>query len=269
MLGRAVMARFGDRAIGGDLPEVDITRPEQVRELIETHRPASIINCAAWTDVDGAESHPEEAMRLNGDAVGGLARVAAETGTHLIAISTDYVFTGEGSEPWPEEAPESAFGPLSVYGQTKLEGERQLRAAGGAWCLARTQWLYGAGGKNFVDTIATLAAERESLRVVDDQIGAPTWTVDLAGMLALLVEHRATGPYHCVNSGYVSWHGIACHIVERLGFACRVEPCSTDEFPRPARRPFNSRLDQSRLIALAGAPQRPWQEALDAYLATR
>jgi dTDP-4-dehydrorhamnose reductase len=269
MLGRAVMARLGARAVGGDLPECDITRPEQVRALVRETRPGAILNCAAWTDVDGAESHPEATMRLNAEAVEELGRTACEAGRHLVTISTDYVFTGEGDQPWPEDAPASAFGPRSVYGLTKLEGERRLRAVGGDWCIARAQWLYGEGGKNFIDTIAGLARERDSLKVVNDQVGAPTWTVDLAWALEVLLNRRAAGVYHCVSGGYVSWWGVARRVVERLGLACRVEPCASEVFPRPARRPLNSRLAQGKFAALAGRPMRPWTEALDAYLTPR
>jgi dTDP-4-dehydrorhamnose reductase len=267
MLGRAVVARLGERAIATDYKECDITDPDAVEAWIERERPAAMLNCAAWTDVDGAEANLEGARRLNADAVEILGRAARRHDLHLVTIGTDYVFTGEGDAPWPEDAPESAFGPASAYGATKLEGERRLRAVGGDWCIARAQWLYGAGGKNFIDTIAGLAATRASLRVVDDQIGAPTWVADLADALALLLDRRATGVYHCVNGGFVSWHGVARRVVERLGLACRVDPCASEEFPRPAKRPKNSRLAQGKLAELAGAPMRPWQDALDAYLA--
>jgi dTDP-4-dehydrorhamnose reductase len=269
MLGRAVMGRLGERAVGGDLPECDMTRSEQVRALIEAERPGAILNCAAWTDVDGAEAHEAAARRLNAEAVEGLGRLAREAGLHLVTISTDYVFSGEGTEPWPEDAPETAYAPQSAYGRTKLEGEQRLREVGGDWCIARTQWLYGAGGKNFVETIARLSTEKDVLQVVDDQIGGPTWTEDLAGALEVLLDSRATGIYHCVNSGYVSWCGLARRVVERLGRPCRVEPCMSDKYPRPARRPFNSRLEQGKYAALASGPMRHWEAALDAYLAGR
>jgi dTDP-4-dehydrorhamnose reductase len=219
--------------------------------------------------VDGAEAHEAEARRINADAVEGLGRLARETGLHLITISTDYVFSGEGGEPWPEDAPDAAFGPQSAYGRTKLEGERRLRAAGGDWAIVRTQWLYGTGGRNFVDTIAKLAAERPSLKVVDDQVGAPTWVEDLAEALEVLLDRRGTGVYHIANRGYVSWRGVAERVVERLGLECEIEPCASDAFPRPARRPLNSRLAQGKFEALAGRAMRPWTDALDAYLASR
>jgi dTDP-4-dehydrorhamnose reductase len=269
MLGRAVMARLGGRAVGGDLPECDITRGDQVRALIERERPGAILNCAAWTDVDGAETNEPAAMRINADAVGALARIACDARLHLVTIGTDYVFHGEGATPWPEDADEAAYAPTSAYGRTKLEGERRVRAAGGDWCIVRTQWLYGAGGKNFIDTIAGLSAEKKELRVVDDQVGAPTWTEDLAGALAVVLDKRATGIYHCVNSGYVSWCGVARRVVERLGRDCRVETCGSEAYPRPAKRPLNSRMKQGKFAALAGGAMRGWETAVDAYLAER
>ncbi len=269
MLGGELLARLGARGIGVGHAECDLTDPAQVERTLAELAPRCVINCAAYTAVDQAESEPEAARALNAEAVGQLARAAARRDIHLITISTDYVFGGEGEEPWEEDAPEAAFAPRSVYGRSKLEGERLARAAGGRLTIVRTQWLYGAGGKNFVDTMAGLAAERELLRVVDDQIGAPTWTRDLAGGLELLAERGATGIYHVVNSEYCSWFEVARHVVERLGLPARVEPCASEDFPRPAPRPKNSRLAQGRYAALAGAPLRPWREALDAYLATR
>ena len=269
MLGRELMERLGGRAAGVDVGECDITDPAQVEAALDELRPRCVINCAAYTAVDQAESEPEAARRINADAVETLARAAARRDLHLITISTDYVFTGEGDAPWPEDAPEEAFGPRSVYGRTKLEGERRARAAGGRLAIVRTQWLYGAGGGNFVDSIAALARERDSLRVVDDQVGAPTWARDLAAGLELLAERGATGNFHVVNSGFDSWFEVARHVAARLGLAARIEPCASEEFPRPAPRPKNSRLSQDKYAALASAPMRPWRDALDQYLAGR
>ena len=269
LLGRTLQRRLGERAVGIDRDRYDITDAEQIEAMLAWARPSVLINCAAYTAVDRAESEPEAARRLNADAVELLGQAAARHDAHLIAISTDYVFNGQGSDPFAEDAPESAFGPESVYGRTKLEGERRLRALGGSWCIARTQWLYGAGGKNFVDTIAGLAAQRPTLRVVDDQVGAPTWTEDLAGALITLADARAEGVYHTVNSGYVSWCEVARRVVARLELPCEIVPCRSEEFPTPARRPQNSRLAQSKFAALNGGPLRPWTEALDEYLAPR
>lgn len=269
MLGHTLLHRLGGRARGVDRDECDVTDPARIAEVLDRVRPRSVVNCAAYTAVDQAESEPGLARRLNADAVEYLGRAAAARGIHLITISTDYVFNGAGSAPFDEDAPQSDFGPASVYGQTKLEGERRLAQAGGDWCIARTQWLYGAGGKNFIDRIAQLAAERPALKVVDDQIGAPTWVEDLAAALVLLIDRRATGCYHLVNGGFDSWCAVARHVVARLGLACEVAACASEEYPTPAKRPKNSRLSQKKFEALAGAPLRPWREAVDAYLELR
>lgn len=266
MLGRDLTARLGDRAISLDLPECDITSRESIDAALDQHRPDALVNCAAYTAVDLAETQQTLAKKLNADAVELLARAAKERGIHFITISTDYVFHGQGSEPFPEDAPESAYGPLNVYGQTKLEGELRARAVGGDWCIARTQWLYGKNGKNFIDSIAGLAASRDKIRVVNDQFGAATWTVDVAAGLEKLIDARALGVFHAVNSGYGSWFDVASRIVQNLNLNCIVEPCTTDEFPRPARRPNNSRLLQTKFAAVAGQPMRRWEEAVDEYL---
>ena len=269
LLGRALMDRLGDRATGVDVEQCNVTQPDAIERTLDDARPDAVINCAAYTAVDQAESEPEAARRLNANVVELLGRAAQRRDLHFVTLSTDYVFGGWGEEPFDEDAPEEAFAPESVYGRTKLEGERRLRAVGGRWCIARTQWLYGEGGGNFVDTIAREAARRESLRVVNDQVGAPTLNRDLAGALEALVDHRATGCYHTANSGYGSWYDVALHVVERLGLDCRVDPCTSEKYPRPAKRPKNSRLSQRKFIELTGAPLRHWTEALDQYLDQR
>lgn len=270
LLGQTLLARLGARAVGVDRGECDVTDPCQIAATLDDVKPGSIINCAAYTAVDQAESEPALARLLNADAVELLGQAARQREIHFVTISTDYVFNGLGSDPFAEDAPASDFGPECVYGRTKLEGEERLRAVGGRWCIARTQWLYGAGGKNFIDRIAELALERPALRVVNDQVGAPTWVKDLAAALETLADRRATGVYHVVNSGYTSWYEVACHVVSRLGrTGCEVSPCASEEYPTPARRPKNSRLSQQKLIDLTGHPLRPWTAALDEYLAER
>lgn len=269
MLGRALMRQLGPTAVGVDREECDITDPGRIAQVLDTIKPVCVVNCAAYTAVDEAESHRDMAMLLNAQGVENLAIATRDRGIHFVTISTDYVFRGTGEKPYPEDAPAEAFGPQSVYGQSKYEGELRLRATGGDWCIARTQWLYGEGGPNFPDTIARLAAERKELRVVDDQVGAPTWAHDLAEALSVLIEKRATGVYHLVNSGYGSWFDVARHVVNRLGLKCAVLPCTSEEYPRPARRPYNSRLSQARYIELNGEAMRGWIEALDDYLESR
>jgi dTDP-4-dehydrorhamnose reductase len=225
-----------------------------------------VINCAAYTAVDKAETEEVLATRINGEAVGLLGELARKHGIHLITISTDYVFYGSGETPWPADAPSEAYGPLNAYGRGKLDGERRLRAAGGHWTIARTQWLYGDGGPNFIKSIARLATDRDEIKVVNDQFGAVTWTHDVADGLYKLAAHGAQGCFHLVNDGFGSWFEAACQIVEKLGLDCIVQPCLTSEFPRPAARPANSRMSQSKFIQLTGSPLPKWQHALDRYL---
>lgn len=269
MLGRELMSQLGDRAAGVDREECDITDPEAVARTLDAVTPGCVVNCAAYTAVDEAESHRKEAFLLNAQAVENLAVACRDRGIHFVTLSTDYVFKGQGEKPFEEDASAEVFGPQSVYGQSKYEGELRVRAAGGDWCIIRTQWLYGEGGPNFADTIARLAAERPELRVVDDQVGAPTWVHDLAEGLRVIINKRATGVYHLVNSGYGSWFDVARHVVNRLGLKCTVLPCTSEEFPRPAKRPYNSRLSQAKYIAFNGESMRGWIEALDDYLDTR
>jgi len=264
MLGRVVVSK--PNAVGLDLPECDITDPQDVNEAVNRERPSVITNCASYTRVDDAETHEELAMRVNGDAVGYLAEAAKRVDAYFLTLSTDYVFPGHGDEPYREEDP---VGPQSAYGRSKLAGEEKVRQVGGRWAVIRTQWLYGAGGSNFIDTIARLATEKESLPVVNDQIGAPTWAKDLAGILWDLAAREAEGIYHAANSGYASWYDVACFVVRELNLPCGVRSCSSDECPRPARRPENSRLNQDKLFALLGYRPRPWQEALKEYLSVR
>lgn len=270
MLGRAVASQFGDDAIPLLRRDCDITCREHIETMLEQHKPATVINCAAYTAVDQAESEPDVAHALNCEAVALLGEICSRHGTHVIIISTDYVFSGEGESAWPEDAPVDAFAPQSVYGQTKLKGERCLTGLGEpddlGWCVVRTQWLYGSRGNNFVDTICRLARGVKKLDVVEDQVGAPCWVEDIAVGLRTLVLNRATGFYHVVNSDYGSWYEVACEIVGKMGLGCEIRPCSSDQYPNLAKRPCNSRLSQEKFSALNGGPLRPWKDALQHYL---
>jgi dTDP-4-dehydrorhamnose reductase len=270
MLGRSVATQFGRDAIPLLRRDCDVTHRKQFEKAIEQHQPSTVINCAAYTAVDKAESEPEAARALNCDAVAMLGETCSRHGIHFITISTDYVFSGKGELPWPEDAPADAFGPESVYGQTKLEGERCLEILGepdqAGWSVVRTQWLYGSGGANFIHTISRLAREMDSLDVVHDQVGAPCRVQDVATGLQALVQHRATGFYHVVNSGHGSWYDVACEIVKHLELGCEIRPCKSDQHPRPAKRPYNSRLSQEKFVQLNHSPLMPWKEALHQYL---
>jgi dTDP-4-dehydrorhamnose reductase len=251
MLGRDLVRHLeaaGHEVVAVDL-DMDVRDLDEVRARTRDTRPAAVFHLAAFTDVDGAEEREEEALAVNRDGCAHVAVAAAEARAALVVPSTDYVFDGAGG-PYDEDAP---TGPLGAYGRTKLAGEREAlaRHPRGAR-IARTAWLYGAGGRNFVDTMRGLAADRDEVRVVDDQTGSPTWTVDLAPALVALTGLPA-GVYHTAGGGAVTWAGLARAVFEDAGLPCRVTPITTEELGRPAPR---------RRV-------RPWREALRAYLRTR
>jgi dTDP-4-dehydrorhamnose reductase len=261
--------------IAVDADTLDFAKPEGLADALDRLAPELIINPAAYTAVDKAEAEPDLATAVNATAPGFVARWAAPRAVPLIHFSTDYVFSGEGERPWREE---DAGAPLCVYGATKLAGDMAVQAAGGASLILRTSWVYAARGRNFLRTVARLASERAELRIVADQIGAPTSATLLADTVTSIVrvglDHlrqrcgEAHGLVHVAASGETSWHGFACAIVEGLrarGVALAVErivPICTDEYPTPARRPHNSRLDLTRLRRIFGLVPPIWQAAL-------
>lgn len=265
MLGRDVMALIGSAARGVDIDEIDITSLESTDRVLKTLKPSAIINCAAYTDVDGCESNVETAMQVNGEGVAHLAMASREIGARLVHISTDYVFDGGKGSPYVED---DAPCPLGVYGESKLAGEMNA-AFNPDHLIIRTQWLYGLHGKNFVETMLRLAGEKDELSVVDDQIGSPTWTVDLAHAVLALLKAGHRGTYHAANSGFCSWNGFAQAIFEEAGLQIHVKGMTTDELNRPARRPLYSTLDCSKLTRDCGFQPQPWRAALKAYLALR
>jgi len=266
MVGRATVAealRRGWPAAGPDRDEVDITDAGAVAHALAGFRPDLAVNCAAFTRVDDCEREPEAAFRLNSEAVGVVARECARAGVRLIHLSTDYVFDGEGTAPYPEDHPTA---PRSVYGESKLAGERQALALPGA-LVVRTSWIFGAGGANFVDTIrARIEGGAAELRVVADQIGAPTWAPFLARALADLGESGASGVVHYQNRPAVSWYEFALEIAARLDRTVEVRPATTAEVPRPARRPRYSVLAVERFERLAGRAVEDWRAGLSEYL---
>jgi dTDP-4-dehydrorhamnose reductase len=265
MLGRDMMARIGDSARGVDIDEIDITSLESTERIIRTLRPETVINCAAYTDVDGCETDAEKAMQVNGEGVAHLAMASREIGARLVHVSTDYVFDGSKGSPYQED---DAPCPLGVYGESKLAGEMNA-AFNPDHLIVRTQWLYGLHGKNFVETMLRLALEKDEVSVVDDQIGSPTWTVDLAHAIAALLNTGHRGVYHAANSGFCSWNEFARAIFQESGLPVTVKGMSTAELNRPARRPLYSTLDCSRLEQEAGFRPQPWRSALKAYLQLR
>jgi dTDP-4-dehydrorhamnose reductase len=256
----------GDDVIALTHAELDVTDAGAVATAIADARVDAVINCAAWTDVDGAETDPDGAHAANGDAAGALARAAAAAGTRLVHVSTDYVFDGDRPADAPPYVESDATGPRSVYGASKLAGERAVEAAGGSHAIARSSWLFGVGGRNFAATMLALAADRDEVTVVDDQVGCPTATAHLAPALLELARSDAQGVFHVAGAGHTSWHDFAVEIFRQAGTGTRVLPCTTAEMPRPAPRPAFSALASER----PDAPVLPpWQEGLATYLSQR
>jgi dTDP-4-dehydrorhamnose reductase len=265
MLGRDLMALLGDRGKGVDIAEIDITSPESVLSVIRDLKPEVVINCAAYTDVDGCESNIETAMTVNGEGVAYLAMACRDCGALLVQVSTDYIFDGGKGTPYVED---DAPCPLSIYGDSKLTGEMNA-AFSPEYLIVRTQWLYGLHGKNFVETMLRLGAEKDELTVVDDQIGSPTWTVDLARAIMALIDNNCRGIYHAANSEYCSWNDFAKAIFEETGATVNVKPMTTTELNRPAKRPLYSTLECSKLASDTGFQPQTWRSALLEYLKSR
>jgi dTDP-4-dehydrorhamnose reductase len=264
MLGRDVVAAAGDA--GHDVvaltrADLDIADAGAVRTAILAGRPDAVINCAAWTDVDGAEAEEEAATAINGVGAGHVAAAAGEAGALLVHVSTDYVFDGEADEPYAET---DATGPRSAYGRSKLAGEQAIAGATDRAAIVRSSWLFGPHGRNFVDTMRRLASERDELAVVDDQLGCPTYTGHLAPALVAIAETGTTGVLHVAGGGRCSWFDLAVATFEETGRSCHVRPQRTADLARPAPRPAFSALRSTR----SDAPVLPpWREGLRAHLA--
>jgi dTDP-4-dehydrorhamnose reductase len=256
----------------------DLSQPERLAQTVLAWRPDVVVNAAAHTAVDKAESEPELARCLNATAPAALAQAAAQIGALLVHYSTDYVFNGQGQSPWQED---DATGPLSVYGQTKREGEQAIVASGCAYLIFRTSWVYAARGGNFAKTMLRLAAERERLTVIDDQWGAPTGAELLADVTAHAVVHalrdrqNLSGIYHLAAAGETTWHGYASHVIAQArqlqpGLDLKVNeiaPVPTSAFPTPAQRPRNSRLNTQKLRQAFGLVLPAWQQGVNRMLA--
>ncbi|MGA7800486.1 MAG: dTDP-4-dehydrorhamnose reductase [Gammaproteobacteria bacterium] len=258
----------GDEVVGFDRAALDIGNAEQARATLAAEGPDWIVNCAAYTNVDGAESDAEGAFAVNRDGAANVAAAAAGCGARLVHVSTDYVFDGNQSRPWQESDPAS---PLGIYGQSKWAGEQAVRATVPGAVILRTAWVYGAHGRNFAKTILRLAAERDSLSVIDDQVGCPTWTGDICTAIAALIGAEASGIYHFTNEGVASWYDFATAIVEEgrtQGFDLRagVHPIPTEDYPLPAPRPAYSVLSKRKIRPLLDAPIPHWRASLRAML---
>ena len=273
-LGHDVMNELkkrGHEAIGTDVQgdcdlTLDITDSAAAAAAIRQVRPDALIHCAAWTAVDAAEDQEELVRAINAVGTANLAAACKELGCKMMYISTDYVFDGQGDTPWQPD--QKNYQPLNVYGQTKLEGELAVAEALERYFIVRIAWVFGKNGKNFVKTMLALSQKYDSLRVVCDQIGTPTYTFDLARLLVDMIETDKYGYYHATNEGgYISWYEFACEIFRQAGYTTNVVPVTTAEYGlSKAARPFNSRLDKAKLVENGFKPLPSWQDALRRYL---
>jgi dTDP-4-dehydrorhamnose reductase len=265
MLGTDVVAAAAAHdVIGLARGDLDVTDPAAVAAAIDGARPDAVINCAAWTDVDGAEASEDAATAVNGAGAGNVAAAAARAGAHVVHVSSDYVFDGRADEPYTEAA---VTEPLSAYGRSKLAGEEAVAAAApDSHAIVRSSWLFGIHGKNFVDTMLRLGRERDQVTVVVDQVGCPTYTGQLAPALVAIAEQRLRGVLHVAGGGACSWWDLARAAFQRAGIACSVLRGNTADLGRPAPRPAFSVLRSTR----ADAPVLPtWENGLEAHLAAR
>lgn len=262
-----LLTESGLDTVGLDLDQVDIGDYASVRAAADKYRPSVLINAAALTDVDGCESRAELAFQVNGEGPANLARAARECDVYLVHLSTDYVFDGKKRAPYLED---DSIHPLGVYAKSKALGEQRVREAlPDNHCIVRTQWLFGLHGKNFVETILSLAGRQKVIRVVNDQHGSPTYSPDLSSAILTLCIKRVRGTIHVTNSGETTWYDFAARIVQRSAAPAIVDPMSSAELDRPAPRPAYAVLDNSRFISVSGGPLRRWEEALDDYLEKR
>lgn len=275
------LVRRGYEGIGADRSEteaefehavLDITDKERVLEVVRSLKPDVIVHCAAWTNVDGAEdpSNLKVVRAVNVDGTRNLAEAAKEVDAKFVYISTDYVFNGEGSEPWQPD--DKNYEPINVYGQSKLDGELEVVQTLGKYFIVRIAWVFGRNGKNFIKTMIEVGKKHDVVKVVDDQIGTPTYTVDLARLLVDMIETDRYGYYHATNEGgYISWADFAEEIYRQAGMDTKVERVSTDEYEKiagktVAKRPFNSRLDKSKLVKNGFKPLPKWQDAVKNFI---
>ena len=288
-LGHDVMnelAKRGYEGIGSDLAEsyagiadgssvtrmpyrsLDITQGDEVRRVLRECRPDAVIHCAAWTAVDMAQDDDKVALvrKVNAGGTENIAKVCRELDCKMLYLSTDYVFDGQGTEPWDPDCKD--YKPLNVYGQTKLEGELAVSRLLDRFFIVRIAWVFGINGKNFIKTMLQVGKTHDTVRVVRDQIGTPTYTLDLSRLLVDMIETDKYGYYHATNEGgYISWYDFTCEIYHQAGLSTRIVPVTTQEYGlSKAQRPFNSRLDKSKLTRMGFTPLPDWRDALSRYL---
>ena len=274
------LVKRGHEAIGSDIlskekiallfdyVQLDITDKAAVERVISELQPDAVIHCAAWTAVDAAEDEPNKAKvyAINVDGTKYIAEACKNVDCKMVYISTDYVFNGEGTEPWQSDCKE--YAPLNVYGDSKLKGELAVAEVLEKYFIVRIAWVFGKNGNNFIKTMLNVGKKFETLRVVNDQIGTPTYTFDLARLLVDMVQSNKYGYYHATNEGgYISWYDFACEIFKQAGYSTKVMPVTTAEYGlSKARRPFNSRLAKTKLVENGFEPLPTWQDALKRYL---
>lgn len=266
-LGHDVMnelAKRGHTGIGVDVEEMDITHAKKVNEVIRASEVEAVIHCAAYTAVDAAEDQVELCRKINAEGTENIAKVCKELDIKMMYISTDYVFDGEGTRPWE---PDDERHPLNVYGLTKYEGELAVEKYLDKFFTIRIAWVFGVNGKNFIKTMLKLSETHDELNVVDDQIGSPTYTYDLAVLLVDMIETEKYGRYHATNEGLCSWYEFACEIFRQAGMdEVKVTPVDSSAFPVKAKRPSNSRLNKDKLTENGFERLPAWQDALGRYL---
>ncbi len=260
------LEKRGLTGIGVDIDEMDITDAAACRKVISEAKPDAVIHCAAYTAVDAAEDNVDLCRRVNADGTRNIAQVCHDLDIKMMYISTDYVFDGQGTRPWE---PDDERHPLNVYGQTKYEGELAVEELVKKFFTVRIAWVFGVNGKNFIKTMLRLGKERGAVSVVDDQVGSPTYTYDLARLLVDMIQTDKYGRYHATNEGLCSWYEFACEIFKKAGMdQVSVTPVTSEQFPAKAKRPSNSRMSKEKLTE-AGFEHLPsWQDALERYLRT-
>lgn len=258
----------GHSSVGVDVADMDITDAESVKRVLGEVKPDAVVHCAAWTAVDAAEEEENipRVRAVNADGTQNIATECKKLGAKMIYISTDYVFDGQGTKPWQPDCKD--YKPLNVYGQTKLEGEKSVANTLEKFFIVRIAWVFGVNGKNFIKTMLNVGKTHDTVRVVNDQIGTPTYTYDLARLLVDMVESDKYGYYHATNEGgYISWYDFTEEIFRQAGYKTQVIPVTTAQYGlSKAKRPFNSRLDKSKLIKNGFKPLPAWQDALERYL---
>lgn len=257
------LKKRGHVPVGVDVEEMDITDASKVEEVIEHEMPDAVVHCAAYTAVDAAEDNVDICRKVNGEGTENIAKVCGKFDIKLIYISTDYVFDGEGTHMWQ---PDDQRNPLNVYGQTKYEGELAVEKYTEKYFIVRIAWVFGVNGKNFIKTMLNLGSTRDELNVVNDQVGSPTYTYDLAKLLVDMVESDKYGKYHATNEGLCTWCEFAKEIFKQAGMNVKVNPVSSEEFPTKAKRPHNSRMSKDKLEANGFERLPRWEDALGRYL---